>query len=124
MSVLDELDKLRATLPGCTLVAFGDLATNIVLCASADPKRPQEALDALCASASDALNGAHADDMAQALAAPHLAEAIMIGAGESHVFLRSQHDAQDALFCSFDGPADLTASIAAGRSALDRIAAG
>ena len=121
MSVADELDKLRATLPGCTLVAFGDLNARIVLCASASEKRPQEQLDALCMAASDTLDGTHADPLAKALGGERLTEAVTVGSGQVHLFLRSHLDVSDALFCTFADQTDIEEMVDAGRKTLHRI---
>ncbi|MFY9211804.1 MAG: hypothetical protein WAO69_11805 [Aestuariivita sp.] len=121
MSVADELDKLRATLPGCTLVAYGDLGTRIVLCASAAQKRPQEELDALCMAASASLNGSHSEPVASFLGGARLSEVVSIGPGEIQVFLRSDLDACDALFCTFADQTDIRDMVTAGRSTLHRI---
>lgn len=122
MSVADELDKLRATLPGCTLVAFGDLDARIVLCASTSDKRPQEDLDALCHAASGALDGGFAGPVASALGGTHLTEAFAVKPGEIQVFLRSEIEAADALFCSCADQTDIRHMIDSGRKTLSRIA--
>ncbi|WP_050928999.1 hypothetical protein [Aestuariivita boseongensis] len=121
MSVIDELDKLRATLPGCTLVAFGDLGARIVLCASASEKRPQEELDALCKAASLSLDGPASGQIAPALGGGKLAQVVAVGSGEIKVFLRSHLDDCDALFCTFTDQTDIREMVAAGRSTLHRI---
>lgn len=121
MSVADELDKLRATLPGCTLVAFGDLASSIVLCASAEEKRPQEELDALCTAASTALDGAYAIPLSDALGGAALTQAVTVKPGEIQLFLRSHLDDCDALFCTFADQTDIRDIVSAGRTTLHRI---
>lgn len=121
MSVVDELDKLRATLPGCTLVAFGDLEARIVLCASAPEKRPQEELDALCMAASTALDGGFAVPLSDALGGSRLTQAVTVKPGEIQLFLRSHLDANDALFCTFADQTDIREIVSAGRSALHRM---
>ena len=121
MSVPDELDKLRATLPGCTLVAFGDLSARIVLCASAEERRPQEELDALCLTASQSLNGPKAGQLADALGGTTLTEAVTIKKGEIRVYLRSEYDPSDALFCTFTDETDVREMVSAGRRTLSRI---
>lgn len=120
MSVVDELDKLRATLPGCTLVAFGDLGARIVLCASAAEKRPQEELDALCSAASTSLDGIA---LAPMLGGSALSQAVAVGPGEIRVFLRSHLDPCDALFCCFTDQTDIREMVATGRATLHKISA-
>ena len=121
MSVVDELDKLRATLPGCTLVAFGDLGARIVLCASAEEKRPQEDLDALCMAASMSLNGTFSTSVSDVLEGPKLNQVVAIGPGEIQLFLRSELDDCDALFCNFADQTDIREMVAEGRATLHRI---
>lgn len=121
MSVADELDKLRATLPGCTLVAFGDLTARIVLCASAAEKHPQEELDALCMAASTALDGVFSIPLASGLGGRALTQAVMVKPGEIQLFLRSQIDECDALFCTFADQTDIREIVTAGRVTLHRI---
>ena len=123
MSVVDELDKLRATLPGCTLVAFGDLGARIVLCASAAEKRPQEELDALCIAASTSLDGGAAHALAPMLGGDALSQVVAVSPGEIRVFLRSHLDPCDALFCTFTDQTDIREMVAAGRSTLHKISA-
>ncbi len=121
MSVLDELDKLRATLPGCTLVAFGDLGARIVLCASASERRPQEELDALCMAANTSLNGTFSAPLARTLGGEQLSQSVAISAGEIRLFLRSHLDPSDALFCAFADQTDIREMVAAGRRTLHKI---
>ncbi len=123
MSVLDELDKLRATLPGCTLVAFGDLTARIVLCASAEAKRPQEELDALCMAASQTLDGPFAAMTSGLLGSERLSEAVSVHPGEIQIFLRSELDDSDALFCCFADQTDIGDMITTGRRTLYTISA-
>ncbi|MCE8008129.1 hypothetical protein [Aestuariivita sp.] len=121
MSIADELDMLRATVPGCTLVAFGDLNARIVLCASAAQKPPQEDLDALCLSASGALDGGFAGSVAAFLGGSRLTQAVTLGSGEIRLFLRSHLDSADALFCTFTDQTDIRDMLDAGRRTLHRI---
>lgn len=121
MSVADELDKLRATLPGCTLVAFGDLDAGIVLCASSETKKPQEELDALCAIASHALDGGFTVPVAQTLGGSKLTQAVSVRSGEIRLFLRAHADDSDALFCTFADQTDVRDLVKSGRSSLERI---
>jgi len=121
MSGADELDKRGATLAGCTLAAFGDLDARIVLCASTAERRPQEDLDALCQSASAALDGVFSGPVARALGAARLNQAVTITPGEINVFLRSDNEPTDALFCTFADQTDIADMVAVGRAALKRI---
>ncbi len=51
MTVADRLDRLRAVADGCSLAAFGDLRTRLMLRVSSDHPWPQERLDELCTQA-------------------------------------------------------------------------
>jgi len=127
MTVNEALDNMRAELPGCSLVAFTDLSSQLVLCASSAGRPAQEELDALSRAAQVALNGAVADG-AGALwdkeASGEPAETAMLLTGaEARVFLRSSGDAPEALVCVCSADADLSAVVDSGRAALDRILA-
>jgi hypothetical protein len=123
MSVADELDRLRASLPGCALVAFGDLGARIVLCASDAEKRPQEKLDALCLAADTCLNGdtGGGDALAGLLGDGGLRQAVALRPGGVTVFLRSSTDANDALFCAFTDQTDVPTVLTRADETLNRI---
>ncbi len=53
MSLDAEIDALRAALPECSLVAFGDAGTRLMLRASHQEAFQREYLDALCALAAN-----------------------------------------------------------------------
>lgn len=129
MSIAIKLDDLRLSLPGCTLVVFGDLISKITLCVSAAGKRPQEQLDALCVTASNLLDGSGAQSAARMLGgtsngpvAP-LKQAVVLTPTDMHVFLRSDTDAEDVLCCVCSRTADVTQVSAHARIVLDQIAA-
>lgn len=125
MSVKGQLDDLRASLPGCSLVVFGDLFSQITFCVSSQGKYPQEQLDALCVTAGHLLNGPAARSAARALGASEggsLEQAAILNSADVQVFLRSPADDADVLccVCSLDG--DIEQIAAQARSALNRIA--
>lgn len=51
MNETEILDICRANLNDCELVAFGDLKSELILCASSARSRPREDLDVLCRAA-------------------------------------------------------------------------
>lgn len=51
MTFSDRIHALRAEIPGCRLVAFGDVRTRLVLKASHDVDVRREVLDQLCEEA-------------------------------------------------------------------------
>lgn len=46
-----KLDGLRRSLPGCRLIAYGDLQHELVLLSASDARRPREYLDEVSAEA-------------------------------------------------------------------------
>lgn len=110
MTVTETLDLLRRDLPGCTLVAYGDLDARLVLASSAAVHHPREVLDALCLAADTCLGGPGARVAAQALGLPRRTRATVLRDGRLSLFLRTEDEGSDALFCVFDGPTDAGAS--------------
>lgn len=102
MSVAGEIDQLRAALPACSLVVFGDLFSQITLCVSAREKHPQEQLDAICVTAGGLLDGPAAEQVANALGMPaglRLARAVILSQDETQVIVRSSEEDADVLCC-------------------------
>ncbi len=100
MNVTARLDGLRNCHPGCSLVVFGDLFSQITLCASARDKHPQERLDALCVTAGNLLGGPAAEAAASALGMPDgsaLNQAIVLSPTDTQTYLRSPVDEADVL---------------------------
>lgn len=126
MNVAAELDAMRSELSGCSLVAFTDLSSRLVLCTSAVSKPVQEELNALSEAANLALDGAFAEGAAplwsQTGDVPAETAVLMTGA-EVRVFLRSPAKPNEALVCVCAPDAELEAIVDSGRSTLDRILA-
>jgi hypothetical protein len=102
MRVEQELEALRNAVPGCTVVIFGDLFSQITLCVSSSKKIKQEQLDAYCVSAGNLLDGDIANSIANVLGVPDtssLAHAAVLNPGEVQVFLRSPFEDADVLCC-------------------------
>lgn len=124
MSVSEALDDLRSEIPGCSLVAFADLSSKIVLTASAAMKPAREELDALSVAAHLALDGAVAEgaaavwsDTAEALAET----AMLLSANEARVFMRSPGENPEALICVCAPDCNLETVVDCARTALKRI---
>ena len=102
MSVAGELDRLRAALPGCSLVVFGDLYSQITLCVSTRDKHPQEQLDSICVAAGHLLDSPAAARVASVMGVPDdgkLSRAVVLGPRETQVYLRSPIEDADVLCC-------------------------
>lgn len=125
MSVARQLDDLRASLPGCTLVVFGDLFSQVTLCVSSQGKHPQEHLDALCTTAGNLLDGPAALSAATALGMPDgraLKQAVILGPSDMQVFLRSPAEEADVLCCVSSLEGDIEKTSKSAGSALNLIA--
>jgi hypothetical protein len=126
MNVTAELDAMRAEIPGCALVAFTDLATDLALCTSAVRNPVQEEMNALSQAARIALDGAFAEGAASAWGRDHEdpAEVAMLLTGEeARVFIRSPGKPNEALICVCAPDAPLEDVVARGQTALTRIVA-
>jgi len=103
MTIDRHLEDLRAGLPGCSLVAYGDLSANLMLRTSADRAWAQEHLDALCKTASARF------DLARSLrgtAEGGPRHAIVLTERDTRVFVGSDQDEADLLCCVCSGTAD------------------
>lgn len=127
MSISEQLDGLRAAIPGCSLVAFGDLDARLVLRSSSDRPRPQERLDELCAQAASVLSDAAGDMMLTQLFgksghAP--TDAMVLTQSETRIFVRSEGPQADVLCCVCDTTDAARQATAAARSTLQKISEG
>lgn len=126
MNVTAELDEMRSGLLGCSLVAFTDLSSQLVLCASAAAKPVQEELNALSKAANLALDGTIAQSAmpiwTESGEAP-AETAVLLTGSEVRVFLRSPKKPNEALVCVCAPDIELDAVVETGRSTLDRIMA-
>ena len=126
MTVSEALDTLRSEVSGCTLAAFADLSSRLVLSSSAASKPMQDELDKLSSAAAEALDGALADGTTsiwQKDGAEKPDTAMLITGQEARVFLRSPENAAEALACVCAPDSDIAAVINSGREALKRIVA-
>jgi hypothetical protein len=102
MSVAELLNDFRCDVPGCEAVAFADLATGLVLCASSGRKQPQEWFGRLCRGASELLDAEFARKASALLlgdGAQGARQAIQVADGEVRLFLRSEAEPNEALCC-------------------------
>lgn len=126
MNVTDELDEMRTGLAGCSLVAFADLSSQLVLCTSAVSKPVQEELNALSQAADLALNGAVAESASGVWsdnAEPPAETAMLLTGSEARVFLRAPGNPNEALVCVCAPDVPLDTVVNSGRNTLDRIQA-
>ena len=124
MSVSDALDALRSEIPGCSLVAFADLSSKIVLTASSASKPAREELDALSVAAHLTLDGAVGEGAApvwanQSDALPETA--MLLSASEARVFMRPPGENPEAIICVCAPDCDLEAVVDCARTTLKRI---
>ena len=123
MDVTETLDAMRSSLPGCSLIAFTDLGSKVVLCSSAAVKPAQEEMDKLSALAELMLAGTMADSAAPVIGADdgRAGSAILLSEADAKVFLRSPSDADEALICVCSPEIDLERAVESGRSTLAAI---
>ena len=123
MDVTETLDAMRSSLPGCSLIAFTDLGSKVVLCTSAAAKPAQEEMDKLSALAELMLAGTMAESAAPVLGAEDARAgcAVLHSEADAKVFLRSPGDADEALICVCSPEVDLDKAVESGRSTLATI---
>lgn len=128
MNLAARLETMRQGVPGCTLVAFGDLGTRLVLRCSAETSPPQEILDELCTQAEhgfflqDALLGADtAHDRT-------VAEVSVVTPHETRMYIRvpgaADETANDAILCVCDTEKIAREMIAPAKTLLDDLSRG
>ena len=121
MTVLERLDRLRAATEGCSLAAFGDLRTRLVLRVSSENPWPQERLDDLCKTAArcfgQADSAAIRDGLLGGVSAP-VNEAMVLGAREIRMFVRSDEDPSDMICCVCQSAEDVAVLSNGARAAI------
>lgn len=117
MTIPDQLNTFRRALPGVSVVALGDMAAGLVLCASHDGNMPQERLDRLCQSAAALLAGPNEFTPETA------SEMAVIASGlRTEVFVRSPIDADDVLCCVCEPDVDISGVARLARQTLSDMA--
>lgn len=124
MGVVEELFSIRSASPGCSLAAFGDLGSKLVLRVSAESDWPQERLDDLCLTAADCFertDRAVSDGRFGGLEGEVADSAIVLGPADIRLFLRGRSDPSDVICCVCHTPDDIPVVQAAARAALRRL---
>ena len=124
MTVSEALDTLRSDVPGCTIAAFADLSSRLVLTSSASSKPMQDELNSLSAAAAEALDGALAEGSGPIWGGDGTDKpdvAMLLTGQEARVFLRSPDNVAEALVCVCAPDSDIAAVLNSGREALQRI---
>ena len=127
MDVTETLDAMRADVPGCSLIAFTDLGTRLVLSSSAAAKPAQEDLDQLSSMAQTLLQGTLSEGAASLLETgegdTRAGVAFLLSISDAKIFLRAAGESPEALVCVCAPDADLEKVVDCGRSTLARIVA-
>ncbi|MEX0285263.1 MAG: hypothetical protein AB3N23_11690 [Paracoccaceae bacterium] len=120
MTVGGHLDTLRASLPGCTLVAYGDVSAQLVLRTSTDSAWPQEKLDDLCKSGARQFGLVDAMSPFRQSANP-TREAIVTTRRDVRVYVGAPGAAGDVLCCVCRSGIDTDHVIHEARAALSNL---
>jgi len=111
MGIAESLDDLRRENPGCSLVAFGDLRTHLVLRTSSETPCAQEHLDRICTLAAQTFSSCDLIHKAGDTPETGGTAAVVLTANETTVFVRSDTDKSDFI-CCVCAPNDRTDTIA------------
>ena len=96
MSTQDILDRMRDSVPGCRISAFGDLETALVLRVSSHAPIPREHLDDL------ALSAQRVFELARSVGLNHSTSAITFSAQTTDVFARTDADGEEFAAARFE----------------------
>ena len=124
MTIKHALDAARASVPGCTVAAFGDASTRLILRASHHDKIRREYLDELCDEAAECFALLHAAaDLSRALnePGPPLTEAVTRKNRNAAVFVRTEAAPSEFLCLVCDAPGDMAAMSTAAHEALQQV---
>ncbi|SHH31235.1 hypothetical protein [Marivita hallyeonensis] len=97
MQLDEDLNAIKRKVGGCTLAAFGDLRTQLILRVVSDHRRSQESLDQMCAQAKRAFKTADALAKSQAATTAPSDHAIILTSNECHLFVRAPRNHSDVL---------------------------
>ncbi|VAV87724.1 hypothetical protein MNBD_ALPHA07-1603 [hydrothermal vent metagenome] len=120
MAIADEINKLREEFDGCSLVAFADLSSKMVLLTSSLKKIPQENLDHLCAEAAIMFKGATAKLNKDATPIT----ALVADGDNTNIYLQNEAGSDDVLCCICGPDVDLNAFLTSAQARLDQIMPG
>lgn len=119
MDLATRLKTLREATAGCSLVAFGDLGSRLVLRSSAETQPPQEYLDQLCAQADRGFCMQDALLARDAMSDHRQPKVMIVTPLETRIYIRAaaatQDTASDAILCVCDS--ELTAQKLVGPAA-------
>ena len=125
MSVSDALDAMWSEVPGCSLVAYADLKSQLVLSTSAMAHPGQEELDALSSAArlvlDDVVSEGAATVWSETNPEASAESAMLMTEAEVRVYLRAPGASSEALICVCSPDSDLDRVVACGRETLTRI---
>lgn len=124
MSLDADIERLRTSLSGCSLVAFGDASTRLMLRASQEKACHREYLDELCAQAANCFEVMGAVTETSGNVDQHgeqACEAIVLTSKNTRIFVKSEAEASDFLCCVCDTPRDLDAVVKAAKETLCKI---
>jgi hypothetical protein len=122
LGVQDDLAAVVKAFPEAKVVAFADLSSRMILASQGREDLTQEFLDQLCLQAR-----ASFDDPLLALSVEAFGEpnaALVLGAGEVRVFLRSDSEPADAMCCICAPGVDLPGFIAQVKETLAGVSGG
>ena len=118
--VVDELNAFREANPGCQLLAFADLSTNMILVTDSKTSHPREVLDALCDEAATLLGRRGK----AALGEVPSNSAVWATQASLRVFLRAPDEPNDVLCCVCAPNVNVGKLMANATACLDRISNG
>lgn len=123
MKIGDRLEDFRTRFSECTIVAFADVSTRMVLAASTQSKTTQEALDRLCQRAVDRLNSEDASSIALALseASPQITYALELANPAVECYVRSPLSEEEVVCLHLTHIQDIRAMAAAAQDMLRKI---
>lgn len=122
MTIQQHLDDLRAGHPGCTVVAFGDAATHLVLRASHADDCRREHLDSLCDQAIECFAAMDATAAMQS-GGDMVNEAILLRDRHATICTRAHSGASEFLCIVSERPDTAEHIVAGARDALCAIEA-
>lgn len=118
--VADRLDKLHARFPGCRILAFADLTTQMVLVTNSGCAAQRETLDAVCAEAAQTFGSYDRPGFGLSPAGT----AIIATPDQLRIYLRDTSDPADGLCCVCDHTIAVDEFVQQARACLDQIAQG
>ena len=124
MDVASSLDRLRAEANGCSIVAFADLATSMVLSVSSSGRHAQEELDALTQTAVAVLSGGVSESVQAILSNSEPTTAVSMTPVDAKIYVRSNASPNEVLICVCAPDADLSNIVGKSQAVLEDIANG